>query len=408
MKAKELALLIKEESEKIVDNLLKENYKEFEEKITDNLKEVGDYWITMALRKGGDITLDYDFIDDIGSRPEDVQESPKSNTFDYITEMLVEIYKTKDREPLPYTVYEDPQYNVVGPQIRENIVHALLRIFNVFSETWINFLFGSKMSFKKRLPTPPPPRPKDEEELFQHISYIQETLLRPEEIKKHLANYTRSISFSAMFITSARRKYIDSLRQMNRKKKLKGGSVETSVTADNEVSSLDDPISDDDARTGAEMLADESDTNLSEEELEFITNTFRELSSFIESQVRSPKVKQVFKGLVLHGNSPQELADSEEYPDIEDPKEVSVYLKTIQKNKKINNKFREILSGQFDSESIENITLADMGGVKQFTGGRKTMQEIEDEESEGDSFNITKVLSAFSDYMKKINNIAKS
>lgn len=338
------------------NHLMQEDVQTFMDRIPSVLKLKGDEVVKNILTKGAAGALDYSYIDDvknidqataqrsidainrtispnpteeeiadsdkqisiIQNRLQQGQDTPKTNTLDYITEKLAEIYALPDGE---MTSYGFP----VTPQMKTNIVKGLTKTYDVIDRKGVfrAFLIGGKNSSRFGNLKPTLPRKQngqiDWEQFNDLIVLVRNMISNEATIKKQLDYYIgqgRQGSFSSLYMILASKRYFDALRRM--KAKTRTSDPDHALKQRGGLSgdlSLDDQIGDD-GTTFADQLAATADG--SEEETEIRTNldsAFKELTEWLKLNRNEGEIdSQIFKAGFVDGLKTAEMVDNPNYP----------------------------------------------------------------------------------------------
>jgi|TARA_R110000851_G_scaffold112921_4_gene237343 hypothetical protein len=340
------------------NHILQEDVQTFLDRIPSVLKLKGDEVVKNMLTKGSAGALDYSYIDDvknidqasaqssidainrnistdpseeeisdsdkqisiIQNRLQQGQDTPKTNTLDYITEKLAEIYALPDGE---MTSYGFP----VTSRMKTNIIKGLTKMYDVIDRKGVfrAFLIGGKNSSRFGNLKPTLPRRKngqiDWEQFNDLVVLVRNMISNEATIKKQLDYYIgqgRQGSFSSLYMILASKRYFDALRRM--KAKTRAGDPDYALKQRGGLSgdlSLDDRIGDD-GTTFADQLAATADST--EDETEIRTNldsAFNELIEWLKINRNEGEIdSQIFKAGFIDGLKTSEMVDNPRYPSL--------------------------------------------------------------------------------------------
>lgn len=341
----------------MMNHLLQEDVQTFLDRIPSVLKMKGDEVVKNMLTKGAAGALDYSYVDDVKSvdeetakrqidaitrnlpenpTPEEIEDSdkqiaiiqnrlqqgqdtPKTNTLDYITEKLAEIYSLPEGE---MTSYGFP----VTPQMKTNIIKGMTKMYDVIDRKGVfrSFLIGGKNSSRFGNLKPTLPRRKNGQidwEMFNDLVVLVRNMISNEAtVKKQLDYYVgqgRQGSFSALWMVLASKRYFDALRRMKSKTRKDDPDYALKQSASGSAGdvSIDDQIGTD-GTTFADQLAATADS--SEEEMEIKTNlkdAFKELENWLRNNRKEGEIDaQIFKAGFVDGLKTKDMVDNPNYP----------------------------------------------------------------------------------------------
>jgi len=357
--------------------LVQEAPQDFINKIPTSLKIKGDEIVKDILTKGQSGAVDYSFIDDSGrtitpdsaqkaidkitqNLPENPteeelkeadtqiaviqnrlagnQNTPKSDSYDYIAEKLIQIYALPDGD---MTSLGFP----VTAQMKTNIIQGLTKMFDMYDRAGVfkSFFIGGKNSSRYGNTRPKLPRKKDGSvnwEFFDTLFLLTRNKVSDEaQIQKLVSYYIAQGmkgSFSSLFMKNASLRYFDAFRETQSKKYKKDGtelSPDTALRYDPTGSagdqSLSDPLGGDGSGTLGDTIADrgvEIDSSVDTSAL------FSDLTDWIRTN-RSESDAQAFTGLFTYGMKPKDIVADPRFPLVTDQKEITNMLTALKAGK---------------------------------------------------------------------------
>ena len=340
--------------------LLKEDVQTFLGRIPTVLKLKGDEIIKNILTNGSAGAITYSFIDDVkiaskGSleksldliaknlpenptaeeledsekqiaivknRVAEGQDTPKTNTFDYITEKLAEIHGL----PEGGLISGMGEEFAVTPDMKSNIVQGLTTMYDVQDPAGVfkAFLIGGKKSSRKGTFRPKLPRFENNNidwEYFDIILGVLRVMISTEDtIKSQLAAYSveeEGGSFSSMFMALASKRYISAIRAIKAKNRESNpdNALFKRIKQDDGVFSIDKKIGDGGA-TFASELADTADTSEEAAQMEVdMNNAFSELKEWLRNnRVEGEIDSQIWQAGFSDGLKTNGMVDNPKYP----------------------------------------------------------------------------------------------